>query len=104
MSDSERPETLAFRELEQTVRHLADELASFRRRALTAEGRLRDIEVAGAPSGVDERRALGEQCTALEADNAALRARLEAATTRTHQMLERVRFIRQQAQQGVESR
>ena len=104
MSDSERPETLAFRELEQTVRHLADELASFRRRALTAEGRLRDIEGAGAPSGVDERRVLGEQCAALEGDNASLRARVDAATARTRQMLERVRFMRQQAQQGIESR
>lgn len=104
MSDSERPETAAFRELELIVRHLADELAGFRRRALTAEARLRDIEGADAPSGVEERRALARQCSALEADNATLRGRLDTATTRTRAVLERVRFIRQQAQNGTESR
>jgi len=36
----------------------------------------------------------------LEQENATLRERLDAATTRTAQMLDRVRFIRQQAQEG----
>ena len=76
MSDSERPEITAFRDLEQLVRHLGDELAGFRRRALLAESRLRELET----------------------ENAVLRGRLESATERTRQMLERVRFIRQQAQ------
>ena len=51
MSDNEqpsapasvRPELASFRELELLVRHLGDELASFRRRALTAEARLKAI-------------------------------------------------------------
>jgi len=42
--------------------------------------------------------ALDERMTELEHENAVLRARLESATERTRQMLERVRFIRQQAQ------
>jgi chromosome segregation ATPase len=83
MSDSERPEGVAFRELEQLVRHLGDELAGFRRRALVAEARLRE---------------LGDRLNQLEHDNAVLRGRLEAATARTQAMLDRVRFIRQQAQ------
>ena len=37
MSDNEPPESHAVAELDQFVRHLADELAAFRRRALTAE-------------------------------------------------------------------
>ena len=98
MSDSERPEALAFRELEQLVRHLGDELAGFRRRALVAEARVRELEQEGSQPGVREQRELGDQLTRLEHDNAVLRGRLESATARTKAMLDRVRFIRQQAQ------
>jgi hypothetical protein len=98
MSDSERPETLAFRELEQLVRHLGDELAGFRRRALLAESRLRELESVDAPSKAQQKRELGDRLTQLEHENAILRGRLESATERTRQMLERVHFIRQQAQ------
>jgi len=98
MSDSERPEALAFRELEQLVRHLGDELAGFRRRALVAEARVRELEVEGSQPGVREQRELGDQLTKLEHDNAVLRGRLESATARTKAILDRVRFIRQQAQ------
>ena len=38
------PEHRALKELESLVRHLADELAAFRRRALVAESRLKDVE------------------------------------------------------------
>ena len=98
MSDSERPETVAFRELEVLVRHLADELAGFRRRALLAESRVRELEGDEAEPDVREQRALSERVSQLEEANAVLRALLESATERTRQMLERVRFIRQQAQ------
>ena len=98
MSDSERPEGVAFRELEQLVRHLGDELAGFRRRALLAEARVRDLESEEAQPEVREQRELGDKVNQLEHENAILRGRLEAATARTKAMLERVRFIRQQAQ------
>jgi len=100
MSDSERPEIVAFRDLEQLVRHLGDELAGFRRRALLAESRLRDLESEERAPNVTQQRALDERVTELEHENAVLRARLESATERTRQMLERVRFIRQQAQRA----
>jgi hypothetical protein len=100
MSDSERPEIAAFRDLEQLVRHLGDELAGFRRRALVAESRLRDLETEERAPEVVQQRALDERVTELEHENAVLRARLESATERTRQMLERVRFIRQQAQRA----
>lgn len=99
MSDSVRPEIAAFRELEMLVRHLGDELAGFRRRALLAESRLKEIEAReGGPR--PDGRDLEERITALEHDNAALRGRLEAATGRVKQVLDRVRFMRQQAQGG----
>jgi hypothetical protein len=100
MTDTERPETVAFRDLEQLVRHLGDELAGFRRRALLAESRLRDLESEDRAPDVAQQRALDERVTELEHENAILRARLESATERTRQMLERVRFIRQQAQRA----
>jgi len=98
MSDSERPEIAAFRDLEQLVRHLGDELAGFRRRALLAESRLKEFESEERAPDMTQQVALDERITELEHENAGLRARLESATERTRQMLERVRFIRQQAQ------
>jgi hypothetical protein len=98
MSDSERPEALAFRELEQLVRHLGDELAGFRRRALVAESRVRDLESQDAQPELVQQREISDRLNRLEHENAILRSRLEAATARTRAMLERVRFIRQQAQ------
>ena len=102
MSDSVRPETIAFRELETLVRHLGDELAGFRRRALLAEARVRELEAQGTSPVVQQQRDLSDQVTQLEHENAALRGRLDAATARAKQMLDRVRFIRQQAQGGGE--
>ncbi len=98
MSDNARPETIAFRELEQLVRHLGDELAGFRRRALLAESRLRELEGPDAPPVRKQQRALSDRATQLEHENAVLRGRLDSATVRMRQMLDRVRFIRQQSQ------
>jgi len=94
MSDNEPPEAHAIAELDQLVRHLADELAAFRRRALTAESRLKDIESHdGGAVALD----LSSRVTTLERENERLQTRLAEATARAKQMLERVRFLRQQA-------
>jgi hypothetical protein len=100
MSDSERPELTAFHELETLVHRLADELAGFRRRALVAEARAKELEAQVAQPARQQQRHLSERVSLLEQENAALRERLDAATARTTQMLDRVRFIRQQAQGG----
>ena len=85
------------------VRHLGDELAVFRRRALLAEARLREVDGSGA-SPMEEHRLLTERCSLLEAENEVLKSRLDVATGRTRQMLDRVRFIRQQAQSGTDAK
>ena len=103
MSDSARPEVTAFQELETLVRHLGDELAGFRRRALVAEARLRELEAREGRLATTSPRELADRCSLLEGENAALRGRLDAATARTRQMLDRVRFIRQQTQNGAGS-
>jgi|SRR5919198_2612457 hypothetical protein len=94
MSNSARPEIESYRELEALVRHLGDELAGYRRRALAAEERLRGIEGGQPPEPPHLRERLAE----LEGENAALRGRLEAATSRTRSMLDRVHFLRQQVE------
>lgn len=43
-----RPEIVAFRELDALVRNLSDQLAGYRRRALAAETRTRELEQAAA--------------------------------------------------------
>ena len=90
-SDSERPDTAAFEELQRLVSHLGEELASFRRRALQAEARMKAVDgTAGGPKLTPER------VERLELENAELRKRLETARARTRQVLDRVRFLRQQ--------
>ena len=90
-SDSDRPDVENFRELQQLVRHLGDELTSFRRRALQAEARMKAVEGSGGSTKVTP-----ERIERLELENAELRKRLETARARTRQLLDRVRFLRQQ--------
>jgi hypothetical protein len=91
VSDSVPPERAAFAELEQLVKHLGDELASFRRRALQAEARLKTVESAGVKGQVSP-----ERVRLLERENEGLATRLESARLRTIQVIDRVRFLRQQ--------
>lgn len=126
MSDSERSSgsaRAAAEELGTLVSRLGEEMASFRRRAQTAEARVRELEdelsrarreaaeaaaavpdpdwskasdALAAPAAVQSNGADGERVAALQQENEELRARLEGATSRTRQMLERLRFLRQQ--------
>ncbi|MGK2934237.1 MAG: hypothetical protein ACSLFE_03205 [Gemmatimonadaceae bacterium] len=93
MSDSARPEKAAFKELESLVRHLGEELSGFRRRALQAEARLKEIDTAASSS-----KPTPERLAALERENKDLTRRLKAATERVHGMIERVRFLREQSE------
>lgn len=94
-------ELRAFRELETLVRHLGEELATFRRRAIAAEAQLKDAS--HGSSGKGRGAAVGERLTELETENATLRARLDRAEERVRQMMDRVRFLRQQLQADATS-
>ncbi|HEV8214638.1 MAG TPA: hypothetical protein VGP95_02355 [Gemmatimonadaceae bacterium] len=97
MSDNAQADNHAVQELDTLVRHLADELAAFRRRALTAESRLKEVEShEGGAMALD----LSARVNQLEEENEKLRTRLDEAAAQTRQMLDRVRFLRQQAQMG----
>ncbi len=161
-----RPDVAALRELDALVRHLGDQLAGYRRRALAAEARVRDLEAALQASRREgdalrlaadaatgqagqiraERDALAAELAevrvavaaaavaasaprhgaeaatapdvtsrgspgaagngreALLRENEALRARLAEARDRTRQLMDRVRFLRQQLLHGVDQR
>ena len=155
MSDPEVPEYAgrsAFAELAEVVRNVSEQLAGYRRRALSAEaqvrelerdlerervtldslrsraGRVTDLEAALAQARLEgaqrlaaleqAQRSLDEARLELSGDsqhgaaqqlpdraelallNTALRERLDEATTRTGQIVERVRFLRQQLSNG----
>jgi multidrug resistance efflux pump len=87
VSDNERPDLVAFQDLEHLIHSLADEMAGWRRRAHEAEARLKSAPP--VPAG----RA---NAAALEKENRELRERLDAAKARTKQLLEKLRFLRQQ--------
>lgn len=98
------PAAEGFDELERAVRHLGEELAFFRRRALDAERRVRELSAqtptavpSATPSGpaaVDP--AVQARVDALETENHDLRERLREAAERTRVLADRVRFVRQQ--------
>ena len=141
MSANARPDLIAFHELERHVRHLGDELAFFRRRALESERRARELGEAlqtatrpatppaamvALPAAPVAQRTVEHQSQAdgapgdrlgeLERENATLRAdnerlileaadaraRLAEATERTRQLMERLRFLRQQQEAAGE--
>lgn len=94
MSVPVRPDVGAFQELELLVRNLAEELATFRRRALTAEARVKELE--GAEAGTELPPDAKARLAGLERENGKLREQLDAAGERAGRMLERVHFLRQQ--------
>jgi hypothetical protein len=87
VSDNERPDLVAFQELEHLILSLADEMAGWRRRAQEAEARLKATPP--VPAG-------RVNAASLEKENRELRERLDAAKERTKQLLEKLRFLRQQ--------
>ena len=99
MSDS-AADFASFRELEQLVHSLGEELAGFRKRALSAENRLKALEATNGPAELfsHERLAVAEQ------ENAELKRRLAEATERTNQVVAQLRFLRQQHERAGSDR
>ena len=93
MSDLARSDLDAFAELDGLIRALGDEMASWRRRAKHAEERVEEMERL-AERGLSP--AMDARVTELERENAELRQRLDGARRRTLQLLDRMRFLRQQ--------
>jgi small-conductance mechanosensitive channel len=73
-------------------------MAAWRRRAHEAEARLKEL----APASGAAAPIVPERVRELEQENHELRQRLETARQRTKQLVERMRFLRQQHELGAE--
>jgi chromosome segregation ATPase len=80
----------AIDQLEAILRDVAEEVASWRARALKAEAELK-------ASGGASRKAVAPADAAIEAENKALRQRVEAARARVNDLLQRLSFLEEQA-------
>ncbi len=76
--------------LEDVIKHVSDELASWRRRALKAEG---DRTGLGADMDVVS---LKERVIGLEGQNTELEKRLDGARGRLQDLVRRLRFLEEQ--------
>ena len=91
MSNGERPEFQALDQLEEAIRQISDELATWRRRAHTAESDRVDL------SGDGDIVAARARVVALEGENKELRHRVEHAHRRVKELLTRLQFLEEQA-------
>lgn len=101
--DGERVDALALDQLEATLRHVADELAGWRARALKAEAEAKQVQPHGgggsAPARVDPE--LRTRLADLEAENRILRQRVEAARTRVSDLSTRLAFLEEQGREST---
>ncbi len=101
MYDGERADADVLDQLETILRHVADELATWRARALKAEGDLKD---SGARSGAGTAKPDVEarsRAAELEQENRQLRLRVEAARARVQDLVSRLAFLEEQARETV---
>jgi predicted nuclease with TOPRIM domain len=89
--ESENSEFSALAGLEDVIKHVSEELASWRKRALKAEG---DRTGLGADHDVVSMK---ERVVSLEGQNAELDRRLDAARGRVQDLVKRLRFLEEQA-------
>ncbi len=89
-------------QLETILRHVADELAGWRTRALKAEGELKEGGARAGGGGAAARPdpEIRNRVADLEQENKVLRQRVEAARVRVHDLLSRLTFLEEQARQG----
>jgi len=93
--DGERVDTAVLDQLETILRHVQEELAAWRARALKAESDLKDHPVAAAPvRGAALPRHDGDQ------DGKNLKQRVEAARARVGELLSRLTFLEDQAREA----
>ncbi len=96
---------LALSDARRAIALVGEEIAGFRRRALQAESRIRELEervgelaarVEEAQRKPDGDEELSPREAALVQENARMRTRLDAGTQRITVLLDRLRFIRAQ--------
>lgn len=91
----ERPDAKALEELDQLLRHLGDELAGWRRRALKAEAESHQARSSGGVLAGPELLQARERILELERENQALRHRISTAKERVQVLAGRLSFLEQ---------
>lgn len=91
----ERPDQKALTELEQVVRHLAEELAAWRRRTQKAEGELQQARANGGVLAGPELSQARQRIVELETENLTLQQRIDAAKDRLQTLAGRLTFLEQ---------
>lgn len=97
----ERPEQRALADLETLVRHLADELAGWRRRTQRAEAELQELRARGGGIAGPELVQARQRIVELEAENQSLRLRVDAARAQLGLFARRLDFLEQDAAGGA---
>ena len=93
----ERPDLNAVDDLERVLRYVGEELAGWRRRALTAEAELQEVRVSGGVLAGPELKDARQRVIALETENQALQRRMEVAKERLRALGARLSFLEQQS-------
>lgn len=109
-SSGERLDAVALDQLESTIRHVAEELAGWRARALKSEAEAR--HGAGAVPATGAQGSAGPALTIarpdpelrtrmaeMEAENRALRQRVEATRARLQDLMARLAFLEEQGRE-----
>jgi hypothetical protein len=97
----ERVDARALDDLEAVLRLVSEELASWRARALRAEGDGKGSGGSAGSAGGGGRPdpELKSRVADLESENKALRQRVEAARVRVHELLGRLSFLEEQTRE-----
>ena len=98
--DGERVDAQVLDQLETILRHVADELAGWRGRAVKAEGELKESAGRGGGSAAKPDPEMRSRVSDLEQENKTLRQRVEAARLRVHDLLSRLTFLEEQAREA----
>ncbi len=93
----ERPDLKAIDNLERVLRSISEELAGWRRRALTAEAELQEAQAHSGVLAGPELKEARQRVIALETENQALRQRIESAKERLRVLGARLSFLEQQS-------
>jgi chromosome segregation ATPase len=87
-------------QLETILRHVADELAGWRARAVKAEGELKESGGRGGASTAKPDAETRNRVADLEQENKTLRQRVEVARARVQDLLSRLTFLEEQAREA----
>ena len=101
--DGERADAEVLDQLETILRHVADELAMWRARAIKAEADLKDGGGRGATSAAKPDLEARSRAAELEQENKQLRLRVDAARGRVQDLASRLAFLEEQARETVGS-